>query len=180
MNIFVLSNDVNECAEWAVDRHVVKMILEYSQLLSTAHRVLDGTEYTDKTASGRNVKRWRLSDHRQSVLYSATHINHPCAVWTRESNNNYNWLYCLLDAYLKEYTHRYGKIHKIQRDGLFDMLSTLPDNIPIGYKTSCPEAMPDEYKDSKSVVKSYRNYYKFGKKHLHKYTKRQPPQWLYG
>jgi hypothetical protein len=179
MNIFVLSNDVNECAEWAVDRHVVKMILEYSQLLSTAHRVLDGVEYIDDTGK-RKVKRWRLSDSRQNVLYSATHVSHPCAVWARESNNNYNWLYCLLGAYLKEYTYRYGKIHKVQSDGLFDMLSTLPDNIPVGYKTSCPEAMPDEYKDSKSVVESYRNYYKFGKSHLHKYTKRQPPQWLYG
>ena len=29
------------------DKHVVKMILEYAQLLSTAHRVLDGDEWAD-------------------------------------------------------------------------------------------------------------------------------------
>ena len=44
MNIFYLDEDVQKCAEYHVDRHVVKMILEYAQLLSTAHRVLDGDD----------------------------------------------------------------------------------------------------------------------------------------
>ena len=44
MNIFYLDNDVDVCAQMHVDKHVVKMILEYAQLLSTAHRLLDGVE----------------------------------------------------------------------------------------------------------------------------------------
>ena len=44
MNIFYLSEDPLEAAQMMVDRHVVKMILESAQLLSTAHRILDGEE----------------------------------------------------------------------------------------------------------------------------------------
>jgi hypothetical protein len=40
MNIFYLSDDPVQCAKWHCDQHVTKMILEYAQLLSTAHRVL--------------------------------------------------------------------------------------------------------------------------------------------
>ena len=38
MNIFYLHNNPKVCAEQHVDKHVVKMIVEYAQLLSTAHR----------------------------------------------------------------------------------------------------------------------------------------------
>lgn len=85
MNIFYLSNDPRQAAEWMVDRHVVKMILESAQLLCTAHRIIDGVEYQGSTATGRKARRWRLNDHRDLMFYSATHINHPSAVWCRSS-----------------------------------------------------------------------------------------------
>ena len=44
------------------------MIIEYAQLMSTAHRVLDGEMYMDKTANGRNIKRWRLMFRPLAVL----------------------------------------------------------------------------------------------------------------
>jgi hypothetical protein len=44
MNIFYLDEDPKICAQYHCDKHVVKMIIEYAQLLSTAHRVLDGFE----------------------------------------------------------------------------------------------------------------------------------------
>ena len=87
MNIFYLSHNTQECAEMHVDKHVVKMILEYSQLLSTAHRVLDGVEYIDNS-SGRKIKRWKLNwSAFEDTLYKATHINHPSAVWCRQILN---------------------------------------------------------------------------------------------
>ena len=55
MNIFYLSRDPVEAAKLQCDRHVVKMILETAQLLSTAHVELDG----------------------EQVAYKATHKNHP-------------------------------------------------------------------------------------------------------
>ena len=68
MNIFYLDPDPKTCAEMHVNKHVVKMIIEYAQLMSTAHRILDGQEYIDKTANGRNIKRWRLDDDREQSL----------------------------------------------------------------------------------------------------------------
>ncbi len=71
MNIFYLDRDPRICAEMHLDKHCVKMIIEYAQLMSTAHRVLDGTEYYDKTANGRRIKRWRLEDEREARLLKA-------------------------------------------------------------------------------------------------------------
>ena len=178
MNIFYIHTDPRMCAEWAVNSHCIKMILESAQLLSTAHRVLDGVEYTDKTKTGRNVKRWRLPDDRDTELYSATHINHPSAVWSRESNDNYLWLWNYLDEHCKEYTYRYGKIHKVQSSDLLSHLSQPPNNIPIGFKKQPPSCMDPKYIISEDAVINYRNYYKYGKAHLHKYKNRQPPSWL--
>ena len=59
MNIFYLHPIAKICAVYHSDKHVCKMIIESAQMLSTAHRVLDGTEFTDKTANGRNIKRWK-------------------------------------------------------------------------------------------------------------------------
>lgn len=174
MNIFYLDSNVTKCAEYHNDKHVVKMILEYAQLLSTAHRVLDGKEYID-ASSGRKIKRWRLEDTSlEGHLYKATHINHPSAVWVRQSNNNYNWLVCLFQSLLSEYTHRYGKIHSCDR--LVYWLRKPPINIPVGYLTQPTPAMPDEYKVSDSV-QSYRNYYLGAKNNMAKWKNRPIPEW---
>lgn len=179
MNIFYIDRDPYKAAEQMVDKHVVKMILETAQLLSTAHRLLDGEEYVGQSASGRKAKRWRLSDERENVLYSATHINHPSAVWCRQSNNNYNWLFCHLVGLCKEYTYRYGKIHKIQQNTDFmRMLQSLPHNIPVGHLTHVTPAMAEEYLVGKDSLLSYRNYYIQGKTHLHKWTNREVPEWM--
>lgn len=177
MNIFYIETDPFKAAESMVDKHVVKMILETAQLLSTAHRILDGTEYIGKSVSGqRNVKRWLLPDDRETKLYSATHINHPSAVWVRQSNNNYNWLFCHLCGLIQEYSYRYNKVHKCA--SMLQWLQAPPKNIPLHYLTPPTPAMPDEYKVGADVLASYRKYYKHGKMHLHKYTKRQMPDWL--
>jgi len=178
MNIFYIDTNPYKAAEQMVDKHVVKMILETAQLLSTAHRLLDGEEYIGQSKTGRKAKRWRLPDDRDIILYSATHINHPSAVWCRKSNNNYNWLFCHLVGLCHEYTYRYGKIHKIQQNKDFmQMLQSLPENIHVGHFTPVTPAMPDEYKVPCSI-QSYRNYYKQGKTHLHKWSKREIPEWM--
>ena len=175
MNIFYFDRDVTKCAEYHNDKHVVKMILEYAQLLSTAHRVLDGKEYID-ASSGRKIKRWRLEDTSlEGCLYKATHVNHPSAVWVRQSNNNYNWLVCLFQSLLSEYTHRYGKIHSCDR--LVYWLRKPPINIPTGYKTQPTPAMPDEYKVQGDSLQSYRNYYIGAKKTMAKWKNREIPSW---
>ena len=68
LNIFYISDDPTQAAQWMVDKHVVKMILESAQLLSTAHRLLDGRVTAGKSKLGRNVKRYILDDGREPVL----------------------------------------------------------------------------------------------------------------
>lgn len=176
MNIFAIENDPIDCAMSMVDKHVVKMILETAQLLSTAHRVLDGIEVVGISNSGRKVKRWLLPDERQLKLYSATHVNHPSAVWARYSNNNYTWLYCHFCGLLSEYTYRYGKVHKCE--AMKEWLQYPPHKIPVGYKTQVTPAMPEEYIVPGNSVASYRNYYRVAKERMHKWTKRPTPEWI--
>lgn len=178
MNIFYLSESPKQCAQWAVDSHCVKMILESAQLLSTAHRVLDGTQYID-ASSGRKIKRWRLADSREPVLYSATHVNHPCAIWCRESFENYSFLWQYLNEHCKEYTRRYGRTHMTEVTGLLGMLSVQPKNIPLTHFFQPPSAMDPKYIISEDARVNYRNYYKVGKAHLHKWkAPALPPDWI--
>jgi hypothetical protein len=189
MNIFFLSKDVKECAEMHNDKHTIKMILEYAQLLSTAHRVLDGTPNDIRsTTTGRKQVRYILPDSRNDLFYSATHINHPSAVWVRQSVSNYMWLSNLLVELCKEYTYRYGKVHKCERDGLVKYLhDVVPNNIPIStFKgelfTEPTPAMPEDCIIPLDSISSYRNYYNLNKTHLAswsgKVNPRNQPSWF--
>jgi hypothetical protein len=178
MNIFYLDNDQSVCAKYHVDKHVVKMILEYSQLLSTAHRVLDGVETAVVSDSGRNKKVWKLANSYDDILYVATHINHPSAVWARYGFENYKWLHSLLVELCKEYTYRYGKIHKCERIGLVDKLQYTPFNISTKLFTEPTPAMSPEYIIAGDSLQSYRNYYAEGKTHLHSWKLRDTPFFL--
>ena len=87
MNIFYLHNDPKVCAELHVDKHVVKMIVEYAQLLSTAKRMIDGVKYEAKSKTGRRVQRYRLENpNEEATIYKAVHYHHPSAVWARSSS----------------------------------------------------------------------------------------------
>ena len=114
MNVFYLDDDPLLCASYHNDKHVVKMLVEYAQLMSTAHRVLDGKLWYGKTINGRKIARYFLEDgEMNSSLYKASHINHPSNVWARSSANNYHWLYSMWCALAKEYSKRYNdKNHK--------------------------------------------------------------------
>jgi hypothetical protein len=181
MNIFYLDFDPKTSAEMHIDKHVVKMILEYAQLLSTAHRVLDGVLTDGVSQSGRKRKHYVLNDERDQVLYSATHINHPSAVWVRQHEVNYMYLYDLFVATCNEYTYRYGKIHATDTK-LREILKYKPKNIFTDNKTRIwhgpTPAMPDECKIPGDHVASYRKYYIDKKVNMAKWTNREPPQWF--
>lgn len=180
MNIFYIDQDAKQCAEWMVDKHVVKMILETAQLLSTAHRVLDGLEVQiemEKDGKIRKKKVWVLDDSRNDVLYSATHMNHPSAIWCRQSVENYNWLVEHLFALSDEYTYRYGKRHKTM-EKLGYMIQSPPFNLKNWDMTKMPSCMDTQYIISDDPILNYRNYYKLGKSDLHSWKKRKAPEWI--
>lgn len=176
MNIFYLDESPTQCAQWMVDKHVVKMILETAQLLSTAHRVLDGVMTID-TSGPRKKKVYKLNDERDLILYSATHINHPSAVWARSSVENYNWLVDHLFALSAEYTYRYGKQHATMTKMGYEIQSP-PHSLTNWDWTPMPSCMDPQYIIGEDPIANYRNYYRLGKASMHKWKKREAPEWI--
>jgi hypothetical protein len=176
MNIFYLHTDTKECAKQHLDKHVVKMILEYAQLLSTAHRLLDGTEYEGRTVNGtRKAMRWLLNDERETGLYMASHMKHPSGIWCRETSENYTWLYSLWRDLMREYTFRYGRHHVAEK--LIPYLDNMPNNIKSGKITVMPQCMPDQYKVPGNSIQAYHNYYIGDKQRFAVWTNRPIPEW---
>ena len=143
MNIFFLDKRPDNAAEMHCDKHCVKMILEYAQLLSSAHRVLDG-------------------DDAHPDLYKIAHKNHPSTIWTRSSSQHYDWLFRLFRMLSAEYSIRYSngkiKVHK-SWEKLGKLLEVLPKNIEDNGWEDPPQCMPEYCKDEDDVVEAYRNYY---------------------
>ena len=186
MNIFWLSFIVSECARFHCDKHVVKMILETTQLLFTAHHL---------TQSESN---W-IETYKKEIgkdPYKPTHKNHPCSIWARKSTANYNWL-CKLGLELcKEYTRRYSEPNKPPKKHTCEAyLTWLKDHTPPIEKqefTVPPMAMPVRYQriskkknissQINSVINSYRAYYCGSKAKFCKWNKgRDPtPTWFGG
>jgi hypothetical protein len=184
MNIFYLDRDPRLAAEYHCDKHVVKMILESAQLLSSAHRLLDGQLVeSKKMVAGslpirwRNTKKWVLNDSRETLLYSAGWQNHPSAIWVRNNIDHYRYLFDLFQFLIDEYRYRYKKEHKCSE--LLSPLFETPFNID--YESPWvdpPQAMPEDCKE-KDTVSAYRNYYIRYKYSFAKWTHRQVPSWFY-
>lgn len=155
----MLHIDPKISAQSAVDKHVVKMILESVQLLYTAYHLT-------------NPDLLKTSPYQ---VYKITHKNHPSAKWCRENYSNFYWLLCLAWEYCLEYTYRYDKEHTCQKHIIW-MIQNMP-NLPMEPMTLLPQAMPDKYK-CKDSIQAYRNYYLGDKLRFAKYTRREPPEWF--
>lgn len=152
MNIFVLDDDPTKCVVQYPDKHVVKMITESVQMLSTANRV-NGVD----------------------IGYRKTHANHPCTIWVRSSLSNYFWVCELVEAMHKEWQYRYNHVHNHKA---FDMYLTIPIlDIPDHGLTQFVQCMPEEYR-SDSAIDAYRRFYIKDKWHIRQYTKRDIPEWF--
>ena len=175
MNVFYLDGDPKISAQMHADKHVVKMLVEYGQMMSTAHRVQDGKAYLDKTRLGHKIRRWRLDDEREHILYKATHVNHPSNIWLRQSKENYMWLFVLWGYLHVEYEQRYGKQHKGLE--LYPYVKNPPQFILLEGWSEPPLAMPDIYKIEGKTVESYRNFYNKSKSRFATW-KNEQPEWF--
>ena len=157
MNIFYLDKNPQSAAAMHCDKHCVKMILEYAQMLSTAHRVLDG-------------------ENVHPDLYKIAHKNHPSTIWTRSSKQHYQWLFRLFRKLNIEYGIRYGKIHK-SWEKLNRYLEFVPKNIKDKGWVDPPQCMPDHCKKP-DTVDAYRNYYLVEKASFATWKTKQPKWWI--
>lgn len=153
VNIFVLDDNPQKCAEYHCDKHVVKMSLETAQILCSVRHI--------------------HNDFR-NIPYRKTHINHPCVKWAATAQDNYIWLCHLGLELCAEYKFRYSKTHKCL-DVIQDCLS-FSFSQTVGM-TPFVLAMPDYCKLS-DPIKAYRNYYLQEKRYMANWSKRPIPWWF--
>lgn len=153
MNIFILDDDIERCAQYHCDKHIAKMILESVQILCTA-----------------------LNKRSISTPYKSTHSNHPCVLWAGQSYDNFEWLIRLTAALNREYRWRYNKpddhasmkvLAAIESEQ-FERIGLLP----------FAQAMPDKYKNPDDAVAAYRKFYCHDKASFARWTRRATPEWF--
>ena len=153
MNIFILDKNIEKCARYHCDQHVVKMILESVQMLCTA-----------------------LNKRGYVTPYKSTHMKHPCVLWVEESYDNFLWLKDLALALNDEYRYRFEK----QSD--HKSILVLDEITGCSYDskglTEFAQAMPDRYKVPGNAVKAYRQFYRAEKMKFAKWTRRRAPKWV--
>jgi hypothetical protein len=179
MNIFYLHEDAKTSAMMHVDSHASKMIIEYAQLMSTAHRVLDGKQVKRLSKKNRLLTTYDHPDPQlDHTLYKSCHVNHPSGIWVRQSKKNYRWLYEMWTEQNTEFMYRYDKIvpHESYRKLKWALFSP-PENMPEGVFTEPLQAMPDDVKNDSSIT-AYRDYYIKYKQHLASWKKRGMPTWM--
>jgi hypothetical protein len=153
LNIFLLDYDIERCAEYHCDQHVVKMILESVQMLCTA-----------------------LNKMGLKTPYKSTHTNHPCVLWVGDSFDNFLWLKDLILQLNDEYLYRFDK-QKNHRS--IDVLQSI-SGYRYAYRGLTPfaQAMPTEYKVPGDAVAAYRRFYIAEKQSFARWTRREKPEWF--
>ena len=158
MNIFILDENIIECAKAHIDAHSGKMQLEAAQMLCTNHWVDKYLGYVPRKLTSEEwaVLKDAKTNEVRDFPYLPTMYNHPCTILARESQQNYEWLFSYAMALNEEHLYRGGANHK----SFNEVINKLPDmdNLPDLGLTPFAQAMPDELK-SDNAVESYRMFY---------------------
>ena len=136
MNIFVLDTDIDACARMHCDRHVIKMILESAQMLSTV-----------------------VSEHGGRAKYKPTHRHHPCTRWAGQTRANFRWLTDLALALAFEHEVRFNPKREHASCEVVRACFAQRALIPAGPLTPFVQAMPERYRGPDAVA-AYRRYYR--------------------
>ena len=180
MNLFYLDKDLDRCAEYHIDKHVTKMILEAAQLLTTALWVDKYIGFTPRKLTSEelgvlnDVKRTTPAiDERIFTRYLFSHPNHPCAIWVRSSLEHYYWTINYANALNEEAIYRGYKSHASCAEA---NRMPEPTRLPNDGWSNPALAMPDQYKVN-DPVQSYRNYYQNDKAAMASWKRRGAPDW---
>ncbi len=152
MNIFFLDKDIQRCARYHCDQHVIKMILESTQILSTV-----------------------LHLNKIKAPYKPSHEKHPCVLWAAKSLQNWIWLRELVFALNDEYKYRYDSLTNHKSFEVAKKLKFPP--LPSLGLLEHPQVMPEEYRIPKNPIKAYRNFYILSKSKFATWRKRKIPNW---
>jgi hypothetical protein len=98
MNIFFLDYCPKKAAQQQIDKHIVKMIVESTQMLQTAYSLQELSHISCPRNQSGNVR-------------SHGYYNHPCSLWVRKSLTNFNWLLDHSTYLYEEKKYRFGGDH---------------------------------------------------------------------
>ena len=176
MNIFILDKNLDKCAEYHVDKHIVKMPLEAAQMLCTNHWI---EKYLGHVPQKLTKEEWAvIKEAKKNPVrdfpYLPTMYNHPCTIWARATLDNYEWLFGYALSLNEEYRYRYGKSHK----SVHEVILNLPEpvSLPRDGLTDFAQAMPDELKGEDAIV-AYRKFYHKDKATFASWKYRDKPPW---
>ncbi len=165
MNIFYLDKDPIEIAKAHHNKHLVCMIKEKAQLLSTTIRICDES-YADTC-----------------YLYKLTHPNHPCNKWLRASKQHFMFTVRLFKALHDEYVYRYGRTH-LSFDKCYENIVNWDCCIEDNGWIDPPAVVPSTCRQKETVIETYRECYRYFKVYnikgefICKYKDREPHVWL--
>jgi hypothetical protein len=185
MNIFILSEQIKPAdhyrqqAEYHIDRHVIKMIAESTQMLVTTlygpH--LDGLPVYIPDG---------ITSFPCNPL-SASMRKHPCTIWAGKSVSNFNYLACLALSLCKEHQYRYplspehtympwlkNLVSYLETWG-YGMHEPIPTSFAVAVKD---QAVRSTDTDHITALDIYRDYYVRDKWSFATWKKRQKPVWF--
>jgi len=205
MNIFFLALCATECAQMHGDKHVIKMILETAQMLSTIYRFVNGERPNIKTDKLRKLMEekhpvvhkddtWIVKCEESCGMkpYRMTHYKHGSVLWARQNVENYIWLTQLGLALCEEKLKRYPNNPPHKSQPLIEWFANNPPSsnyfdAPSSSFTPPYLAMPDNLKSEneectiENHIELYRKYYRSKQEEGIVFYKRIPerkPQWL--
>lgn len=191
MNLFILDTEPKKIAQYHCDKHIVKMPLESAQMLSTIHRIMNGSpkivsSYITVLREEKKFKKAKLvnvlshetyneeTQHLICSMYHTAHVSHPVTKWTMQSKENYDFHFRVFEELLLEYERRYKRIHSSSL--LLSLLKTPPAGLLSASLTPFALAMPERYQMLDPVL-SYRTYYMEEKRDIAKWNHSPVPEW---
>lgn len=165
MNIFFLDRDIQNNARSYCDQHVVKMSIEFGQLLSNVWWA-------------QPLDLWPKDPMFRALLNRESHPRHRCSRWVQSSVQHYRYLIGLGLALSLEHRLRFGT-----PSGAHPLLKTLEDlgspdlpdlweDPPRTFGIWSPEIDPEL-----EIVSAHRRFYVLAKSPFARWRHSDPPGW---
>jgi len=185
MNIFILSEErepllhYKQQAMFHLDRHVVKMIAESTQMLVTS---LVTTYNAGKLAAAPQI-----ANSMPCKPLSASMTKHPCTQWACASIEHFNYLACLALQLCHEHRYRYPLSAEHAYMPWLQALVTELTRLGLGPEADLPTQFAIAVKnvnkrsiaaDHLLALDTYRDYYVRDKRSFATWKKRMKPVWF--
>jgi hypothetical protein len=192
MNLFYLDEDHDTNAQYHVDKHVSKMVLEVAEMISMAHWVTEAVGYIPRKLTKEEYIEVLEHRHPYKILAPEdrpipyfgqnSHLNHPSTIWVRSSGENYAWAHnymAALEAERRVRNPRGVPVHKS-----YALTCALEPAIikDVGFTKfalamkAMQEKYPQYYNED-DPIQSYRYFYMLDKATFASWKVRGKPHW---